>query len=68
MNNVDEKLIAIWWAAVMFAPRVPTRMEIALKSPASAVTMIAIGRPSTTISRNIPRRGGASFVKIPSGR
>ena len=45
MNIVAAKLIAFWCAAAIAAPRVPIRIDTALKSPASAVIVTAIGIP-----------------------
>ena len=65
---VDEKLIAIWCAAVISVPRVPIKIEIAEKSPASAVIVTAIGSPREIISLNADKRNGASLEKIWKGR
>ena len=68
MNIVAAKFSDIWCAAVVAASRVPTRIEMAEKSPASAVIVTAIGMPSATSSFNTGGRIGAKWAKILSGR
>ena len=68
MNIVAAKLREIWCAAVISAPRVPTRIDTAENKPASAVIVTAIGMPSPKSSLRTGSLTGAKWSKIFKGR